>query len=118
MHSAYFSECSIKGAGFISTLIQTMFLTLTNPMTILTFIAAFAAVGFEGSQHDFHRALLLCCGVFCGSGMWFITLSTVIAHFRSRITPATFTLINKISGLFLIGFGLFFIIAALKKMLA
>jgi threonine/homoserine/homoserine lactone efflux protein len=105
----------IKGAGFLSTLIQTMLLTLTNPMTILTFLAAFAAIGFEGKQHEFHQALLLCLGVFCGSGLWFISLSTLIAHFRTRVTPFVFMVINKISGALLIGFGGLFILSVLRK---
>ena len=38
-------------------------------MTILTFLAAFAAIGFEGKQQEFRDALFLCLGVFCGSGL-------------------------------------------------
>lgn len=104
----------LKGVGFFSTVIQTLFLTLTNPMTILAFFAAFAAIGFEG-QHEFQEAALLCLGVFCGSGLWFISLSTLIAHFRHRVTPFVFMLINKISGALLMGFGALFIITVFKK---
>ncbi len=109
-------EKPLKDAGFFSTLIQTMLITLTNPMTILTFLAAFAAIGFEGKEHEFHEALLLCLGVFCGSGLWFISLSTLIAHFRDRVTPSVFMLINKISGALLMAFGALFILTVLKKL--
>lgn len=105
----------LDGESFFSTMIQTMLLTLTNPMTILTFLAAFAAVGFEGTQHDMHQALLLCLGVFCGSGLWFISLSSLVSHFRTRITPFVFMLINKISGACLMGFGVLFILTAIKR---
>jgi len=106
----------LKGAGFFTTALQTMLLTLTNPMTILTFLAAFAAIGFEG-QHNFKDAFLLCFGVFCGSGFWFIGLSTVIAHFRHRVTPFVFMLINKISGALLMIFGGLFIVTVLKELI-
>ena len=111
-------EKPLKGTGFFTTLVQTMIITLTNPVTILSFLAAFAAAGIEGKQHEFQQALLLSLGVFCGSGLWFIGLSTLIAHFRTRVTPFVFTLINKISGALLIGFGALFIVTiVLKKLL-
>ena len=107
----------IASAGFFPTMLQTMLITLTNPMTILTFLAAFAAIGFEGQQHSMYEAILLCLGVFSGSGLWFIGLSLLIAHFRNRVTPFVFMLINKISGGFLCGFGVIFLIAGVKKLL-
>lgn len=110
-------EKPLKSAGFFTTFAQTVLLTLTNPMTILTFIAAFAAVGFEGNQHSTSEAWLICLGVFCGSGLWFISLSTLIAHFRTRITPFIFMLINKISGVLLMSFGIVFIANVLRKLL-
>lgn len=103
----------IKSKGFLATLIQSSLLTLANPMTIITFIAAFAAVGFKG-KHEWHDALLLCFGVFCGSGIWFISLSSIVSLFRSRVTPAILTIINKISGVFLMTFGAYFIFDAVR----
>ena len=107
----------LKTSGFFTTLIQTMFLTLTNPMTILTFLAAFAAAGFEGSSHSSYDALLITLGVFCGSGLWFISLSTLIAHYRTAVTPFIFMLINKISGILLISFGALFVANVIRKLL-
>lgn len=110
-------EKPLKGASFFTTFVQTLLLTLTNPMTILTFLAAFAAVGFEGNQHSTADAWLICLGVFCGSGLWFMSLSTLVAHFRKRITPFVFMLINKISGALLMAIGVVFIANVLKKLL-
>lgn len=104
----------LDGGSFFSTLIQTSFLTLTNPMTILTFLAAFAGLGIEG-HHEAHQAILLCLGVFCGSGLWFVSLSSVISHFRTRITPFVFMMINKISGAGLMLFGMLFIATVIKR---
>jgi threonine/homoserine/homoserine lactone efflux protein len=108
-------ETPLKKEDFLTTLLQTMLVTLTNPMTILIFLAAFAAIGFEGTQHTASDALLICLGVFSGSGLWFISLSSIIAHFRTRVTPFIFMLINKISGALLMGFGTILLAAFLKK---
>ena len=96
-------EKPLQGSGFFTTLVQTMLITLTNPMTILTFLAAFAAIGYEGTEHTQSESLMLCLGVFSGSGLWFVSLSTFIAHFRARVTPFIFMLINKISRCFFNG---------------
>jgi threonine/homoserine/homoserine lactone efflux protein len=109
------AAAAIKSRGFISTLIQTALLTLANPMTIITFVAAFAAVGFQG-RHEWREGLMLSFGVFCGSALWFIGLSTLVSSFRTRITPTVLTIINKISGIFLMAFGAYFIYDALHIM--
>ncbi len=105
----------IKTKGFITTAIQTMLITLTNPMTIVIFIAAFAALGFVPSQHTWFQAFSLCLGVFFGSLLWYLMLSTIVAHLRTKMTPYFLTFINKISGILLTGAGIFFILNALKK---
>ncbi len=95
-----------KGKSFISTTLETMILTLTNPFTILAFVAAFAGIGLGAESHDYSSALLLCLGVFLGSALWFIALSTTIAFFRSKCSPSVIARINTISGFFLIGAGI------------
>src|SRR5436190_17336014 len=48
-------------------------LTLTNPMTILSFAAVFAAAGLAG--HGAAEAGLLTAGVFLGSLLWWLLLT-------------------------------------------
>lgn len=107
----------IKSKGFLVTLLQTTLLTLTNPMTIAAFIAAFAAVGFNEAPHGTTEAVLISFGVFCGSGLWFICLSSVLAHIRTRVTPTILDRINKVSGIAIICFGAIFILTVLKNIL-
>lgn len=107
----------IKEKGFVPTLLQTMVLTLTNPMTILMFITAFTAVGFEGQQTAF-QAILICLGVFLGSISWFMVISIVSASLQKRVTPYLLNLINTISGTLLIIFGGLFLIKAAWEILA
>lgn len=108
----------LQRKGFLATLLQTSIITLTNPMTIVTFIAAFAAVGFEGQEHDLAQAITICLGVFTGSMIWFMLLSFTAAYLRTRVTPYMLWLINAISGSLLIIFGLLFLLDAAWELLA
>lgn len=97
---------TIKGKSFLSTTLETMILTLTNPFTILAFVAAFAGIGLGVEDHNYKSALLLCLGVFLGSALWFTALSTTMAFFRSKCNPFVIARINTISGFFLVGAGI------------
>ena len=50
-------------------------LTLTNPMTILSFAALFVGLGVTGG--DPAGATVLTLGVFAGSSLWWVVLTTV-----------------------------------------
>ena len=66
----------VKGKGLFSAYASTFFLTLTNPMTILSFIAIFAGLGLAGTQNNYGTAGVLVLGVFIGSGLWWFLLSS------------------------------------------
>ena len=57
-------EKPLKGTGFFTTLIQTMLINAYQSHDYTYLLAAFAAIGFEGKQHEFHEALLLAWGFF------------------------------------------------------
>lgn len=100
----------LKTKSFAFTTIETMILTLTNPLTILAFIAAFASVGLGAQASTNTEILTLCLGVFLGSTLWFTCLSTAIAFFRSKCSPSLIARINVISGLFLFIAGIVLIL--------
>lgn len=79
-------------------------LTLTNPATILSFIAIFAGLG--GGGRGGGNATLLVIGVLAGSAIWWLLLSTGVAALRGRITPRMLRWINRLSGAVLVLFGL------------
>src|SRR5918911_1473076 len=80
-------------------------LTLTNPMTILSFAGVFAAAGLAG--HGGAEAALLTLGVFLGSLLWWILLTAIVARLRSRVTLRGLTWINRASGVALLVLGVF-----------
>jgi threonine/homoserine/homoserine lactone efflux protein len=79
-------------------------LTMTNPMTILSFAGIFAGLGLAG--HGGTEAALLTLGVFLGSSLWLVVLTAVVGRLRSRVTPRALGWVNRTSGAVLLVFGL------------
>ena len=79
-------------------------LTMTNPMTILSFAAIFAGFGLSGGSAP--EAVLLVVGVFLGSMTWWLVLTSIVAAFRARLTPAILHAITRLSGVLLVGYGI------------
>lgn len=95
-----------QGTTVLSSYLSTFFLTLTNPATILSFVAVFAGFGLAASS-DFRGAGAMACGVFVGSALWWAILSNAVSLFRSRTNPQTMQMVNRFSGLILIAFGFY-----------
>ena len=96
----------VRNGGLLSAYLTTLFLTLTNPMTILSFVAVFAGLGL-GQSTDYFRAMMLVTGVFAGSAFWWLLLSTGVALYRSRLNSGYMNAINKVSGAVILAFGLY-----------
>ena len=54
---------------------STFALTITNPITILAFVAIFAGIGFTGEEATIGRAAILVLGVWLGSLIWWAGLA-------------------------------------------
>jgi threonine/homoserine/homoserine lactone efflux protein len=97
---------SAKGGGLAGAYVSTFFLTLTNPMTILAFAAIFAGLGLGATEGNYVSAVLLVCGVFLGSALWWLMLSGGVGLLRTRFTLHGLRWVNRIAGLIITGFGL------------
>lgn len=95
----------IDGKTLWRAYVSTLFLTLTNPLTILSFAAIFAGLG-AGNTYGQGLALLLVLSVFSGSALWWCVLVTGIGFMKDKITPHRLRWINRVSGIILSGFGL------------
>lgn len=85
---------------------STFFLTMTNPMTILSFTAIFAGLGLVESGERGSGALVIVAGVFLGSASWWLILSSVADVFRrSFLTPNGLRWVNRLAGIIITGFG-------------
>lgn len=79
--------------------------TASNPSTILSWAAVFAAASTASAVDDTAETLLLCLGVGCGTLTWFTTLSLTMAAIRRRVGDRLLRVIDVGSGLGLLVFS-------------
>jgi threonine/homoserine/homoserine lactone efflux protein len=92
-------------ANAYSDMRSTFLLTLTNPTTVLSFLAILAALGM-GHQRQWWLTVFLVGGIFCGSMVWWIVLGSIVNLFRDRFNDRILLLMNRIAGLLIGGFGI------------
>jgi threonine/homoserine/homoserine lactone efflux protein len=91
----------------------TFLLTLTNPMTILSFAAVFAGLGVAETGRAYGAATVLVLGVFTGSVVWWFVLSGIASLFRERFDKRALRWVNRISGVIVAGFGVLALVSLL-----
>jgi threonine/homoserine/homoserine lactone efflux protein len=94
-------------SGQLRAYLSTLVLTATNPMTILSFAAIFAGFGIGRQGTEYLPAAVMVAGVFWGSILWWLLLSGGTALIRRRLTHGLLRRVNRLSGLFITGMGLF-----------
>jgi threonine/homoserine/homoserine lactone efflux protein len=88
-----------------SAFFSTLLLTLANPMTIMSFAAVFAGLGL-GTRPAYGLATALVAGIFLGSALWWLLLSSATSLLRSRLSVNWPRGVNWISAALLVAFGL------------
>lgn len=97
--------------------VSTLFLTATNPLTIITFTALFAGVGLGATDHHIFDATILVAGVFLGSTIWWLSLCLGIGWVKNNMDNFSLDSVNKISGVVIIVFALAILGYVVKSML-
>ena len=97
--------------GLVGNYLSVFILTLTNPMTILSFAAIFAGLGLTQGDRDYISALLMVSGVFTGSALWWLFLSQGVGFFKKRVTHHWMGWINRLSGGVIFSFGVLALIS-------
>ena len=92
-------------SGLPDAYASTLFLTLTNPTTILSFAAIFAGLGAGDAGGDVLSAMVLVPGVFLGSAAWWLVLSGATGLFRTRLSVGGLRWVNRVSGSVIAAFG-------------
>jgi threonine/homoserine/homoserine lactone efflux protein len=90
--------------GMFGMYLSTFFLTITNPMTILSFAAIFAGAMLGETMGS---PLVIVAGVFTGSAAWWLALSLGVGRMCGRLTQTHMAWINRISGTVITAFGVF-----------
>ena len=87
----------IDGSCLARAYLSAIALGLTNPLTVILFLAALHAFSTQSA------AAPLVAGVFLGSALWWMILSTTVATARSRLTPRMLSLSSRFASLMLLG---------------
>ena len=95
-----------KSKNLWSDYLSTLILTITNPVTILSFAAIFAGLGLSASANSHASAAIMVFGVVLGSILWWIILTEIVGFLKSRFNVQSTKIINKISGIIILIFAL------------
>lgn len=90
-------------------------MSLTNPLTILFWLGIFGSVlAKTASTYANAQLILYSAAIFIGLLLWDVTMAAVSSSFRKILTSQLLTLISFLSGLSLIGFGVYFGIQGIR----
>ncbi|MBU8892685.1 MAG: LysE family translocator [Bacteroidales bacterium] len=104
-----------KKNKLIEDFFSVLFLTLSNPLAIFLFIAAFAGIGMVTSKDSSLKSSLIVLGVFIGAMLWWFTLTFLVDLFRKHFRLKQLWWINKIAGIIIIVFGVAAMLAVFLK---
>lgn len=106
--SADLEAASPSGLNLLSAYTSTLALTITNPATILSFVAIFAGLGITQTQRI--TSVTLVFGVFTGSLLWWLVLTSGVVYLSRKLTARRLARFNRVSskvfGGLIFGFGL------------
>ncbi|HVU70372.1 MAG TPA: LysE family transporter, partial [Ktedonobacteraceae bacterium] len=93
-------QAARAGGGSLPGLyVSTLLLTLTNPLTILSFATVFAGLGVGTNGHgSLAAATLVTLGVFAGSSCWWLLLSGGVSLLREKLTARWLLWMNRLAG--------------------
>jgi len=105
----------MQGKGLAGAYATTVVLTLTNPATILSFVAVFAGAGLGQARYGTGEALAIVTGVFVGSAAWWLLLSGFVERWRRRHPDFAALAPNAVGGAVVTGVALGAASKALQK---
>ena len=105
---------SVNSKGLFHNFISTFFLTITNPATILSFVAILSGLGVGTTNTNYTSSSTMVIGIGVGSALWWLILSAVVSFFQSKITTNRLVWVNRVSGLIIISFGLFALYSCIR----
>lgn len=103
--------------GYLLDYLLTFVLTITNPMTILFFIAVFAGLGLANTINGFYSVIQLISGVFIGSTVWWLFLCGLTNTLKTRLNDVIIKRINILSGILILFFGVMILANLIKEII-
>jgi threonine/homoserine/homoserine lactone efflux protein len=88
---------------------STLLITFTNPLIFFASAVLLAGVGVKSVGTNYFFLAEIGGGVFCGSVLWWIVINSVIVGFKLQFKQNVVWWINKISGILICCFGVYFL---------
>jgi threonine/homoserine/homoserine lactone efflux protein len=106
-------ERKLQKNNLTTDYLSVMLLTFTNPITVFLFIAIFASLNILNGHSGYAIHSLIVSGVFVGASFYWFLLSTFVNLYRHKFRLRRLWWLNKITGMFILLFGLFALIRAI-----
>lgn len=101
------SAGSVQAAAMAKVIVTTFVLTITNPATMLGFIAIFGGVaGLASAGDDYAHAATVVFSVMVGSILWWVGVSGFVSLFRQSMNDRLLVIVNRVSGGLIVSFGI------------
>lgn len=91
-----------RRTGIIGDYISVFLLTVSNPMTIIFFGAAFSMLNLMTDESTLQNGVTLVWAIFAGAVAWWFTLTYVVDIFRKHFRLRSIVWLNRISGIAII----------------
>jgi threonine/homoserine/homoserine lactone efflux protein len=111
------TPATVTGRSLWQAFAGTFLLTLTNPATILSFLAIFAGLGLAAELSAIAASVFV-LGVLVGSAVWWLILANVAASLRGHMNRDWMQTLNRLSGSLVLLFGLAVLVVSLQKAVA
>jgi putative LysE/RhtB family amino acid efflux pump len=109
--SGFSGKVLVKSKTGLKLVFEMFFLTLTNPMTILSFVGIFASI--SGGPATPLASLMMVLGIFLGSMSWWLVLGSIVVKIKHKLPDTWLHRIQYLSAFILAGFGAFAVISGL-----
>jgi threonine/homoserine/homoserine lactone efflux protein len=97
--------------GLLSAFATTFVLTLSNPVTILSFVAIYAGWHVPSLQGEYVAAATLTAGVFTGSTLWWVGLFVGLTAFHRKFDLRFLFWVHRVSGAVIASSGVFVLLS-------
>jgi L-lysine exporter family protein LysE/ArgO len=107
-----------KDESAYKSFISGFIMSITNPLTILFWLGIYGSVLAKTAAEYGRTELIIYSGaIFIGLLLWDVTMAALSSSFRKFLTNGLLIFISAVSGLSLIGFGVYFGIQGVKLLL-
>lgn len=85
------------------------FMSISNPLTILFWLGIYGSVlAKTAAEYDTIQVITYSIAIFIGLIIWDITMAVIASSFRKFLNEKLLSIISILSGISLIGFGIYF----------